>query len=401
MVARVMSDDDVEARVRAIEKRLRRGHTNRHDEAYIVHQLRDAPEGVFARVLDRLKLARLFSEVDDRRVGPDHLSTLYALLCVERLAELPIPLRAAVVEGASRGSTGAADEGAIRDVFVGTRGDELTALKNAIDSGDDHRDLQQVVYSDIDSGDVREAILDHISAEAAALARREVKVLSDIDDTFYCNWKDERFPKKTVYPGVRQLYVELDRGPHEEAGRMGDVAFVTARPKDRPGFVERMTHKTLRDLGVQDPTVLSGSFRALHSNEAIAGRKLRNFREYVALFPEYDFVFVGDSGQGDASFGAAMREHDEERVKAILIHDVVATSADERGKWSERGVTFFDTYIGAGMAALDLSLIQREGVARIVDTALEELSRITFEDPEAAKARRSELEIDVERARAL
>lgn len=394
--------EEVEARVRAIESRLRRGHTNRHDEAYIVHQLREAPEGMLGSILSRLDLSRLFGEVDDRVVGPDHLRGLYELICRERLVEISVDVRAALVEGASRGRTGSADERAIRDVFVGTRGEELTALKNAVDAGDDHRDLQHLIFSDVDDVEIRAQILGHIEYEAKRLlraggARREVKVLSDIDDTFYCNWKDERFPKKTVYPGVRQLYVELDRGPHEEPGRMGDVAFVTARPRDRPGFVERITHQTLRELGVHDPTVLSGSFRALHSNEAIAERKLDNFREYLALFPEYDFVFVGDSGQGDASFGARMREHDPERVKAILIHDVVRTAAPARAEWASRGVTFFDTYVGAGVEAHAHGLVHREGVERIAEKALEELGQIAFEDEGAASARREELERDIAR----
>jgi hypothetical protein len=394
--------DDVEARVHAIESRLRRGHTNRHDEAYILHQLSEAPTGVLSAVLERLSLSRLFGEVDDRRfLGPDRLSALYALLCVERLDELPVPVRARIVDGASRGRTGSADERAIRDVFLGTRGEALSELKNAIDTGDDHHDLQQLVYGDIDDDDVRSEILDHIQAEAASVPRREVKVLSDIDDTFYCNWKDERFPKKTVYPGVRQLYIELDRGPHIEPGRMGDIAFVTARPRDRPGFVERLTHQTLRELGVADPTVLAGSFRALHSNEAIAKRKLRNFREYAALFPEYGFVFVGDSGQGDAGFGAAMREHDPERVRAILIHDVVDTPTETRRSWAARGVTFFDTYVGAGIEAHALGLIETRGVVRIAEAALDELAQIAFDDEGACAPRRAELERDVARARAI
>ncbi len=391
--------DEVEARLRAIESRLGRGHTNRHDEAYIVHQLREATPAALAAILSRLDLARLFGEVDDRAVGPDHLTALYDLLCAQRLSALPVEVRAAIVAGASRGRTSRADERAIRDVFVGTRGEALTELKNAVDAGDDHRDLQHLVFSDIDDAEIRAQILSHLAIEAGRLPRREVKVLSDIDDTFYCNWKDARFPKKTVYPGVRQLYVELDRGPGEAPGRMGDVAFVTARPKDRPGFVERLTHQTLRELGVHEPTVLSGSFRALHSNAAIAGRKLENFRQYLSLFLEYDFVFVGDSGQGDASFGARMREHDPERVVGVFIHDVVTTPEVERAEWADRGVTFFDTYVGAGIEAHALGLIHDEGLKRIADQALEELGVIRFDDPAMAAARRAEIERDVSRAR--
>ncbi len=154
---------------------------------------------------------------------------------------------------------------------------------------------------------------------------REVKVLSDIDDTFYANWKDARYPKKTVYPGVLQFYAELDRGPGPVPGRAGDLTFVTARPGDRLGLVEDATIKALAERGQLTATVLAGSFTRLIGNRTIAEKKLENFLEYRRLYPEYDFVFVGDSGQGDIHFGQRMLELAPGVVRAVFIHDVVAT----------------------------------------------------------------------------
>jgi hypothetical protein len=253
--------------------------------------------------------------------------------------------------------------------------------------------LHHWFYWDIDDAHGRGALLEHVAEQGRELPRTEVKVLSDIDDTFYCNWKDRRYPPKTVYPGVRQVYIELDRGPHEEAGRMGDLAFVTARPKDRTGFVEKATHDTLRSLGLDTRTVLAGSLMHIHSSRAIATRKLQNFVEYAALFPEYDFVFIGDSGQGDASFGARMVDAEPERVRLVLIHDVVQTSTTLRAEWAQKRVTFFDTYIGAGAAALEHDLIRREGLGRIVQAALQELGELEL-DPAAKADRHSEHERD-------
>jgi len=49
------------------------------------------------------------------------------------------------------------------------------------------------------------------------------KVYSDIDDTFYSHYKDKTYPKRAVYPGVRELYRELG------VSAASDLTFLTAR----------------------------------------------------------------------------------------------------------------------------------------------------------------------------
>lgn len=72
-----------------------------------------------------------------------------------------------------------------RDVFLGTFDSSLTALKNGIDAGGDYRDLQQLVHTDIDNNGIRDDILTHIEREAEKNPVQTIKLLSDIDDTFY------------------------------------------------------------------------------------------------------------------------------------------------------------------------------------------------------------------------
>ena len=388
--------DEIQAKVDEIE-RLLVGHTDRRDEAQILDLLAGASADELDGIFRFLDASRLLGDIDDRVLGPNHETRLIELLSRDRIEDLSVPVRADLICAFSRYRTSSGQERGIRDVLLATRGRALTELKNALDRGVDHRDLQHIVFSDIDDDSIRDDILSHLAREAASLPRSEVKVLSDIDDTFYCNWKDKRFPAKTVYPGVLQLYFELDRGPNATPGRLGDVAFVTARPKDRTGFVEAATHETLRALGLAECTVLAGSFLKLHGNEAIAERKLDNFRDYSQLFGEYDFVFLGDSGQGDASFGAAMHDVAPGRVSAVFIHDVVRTDAVARGEWAERGVVFFDTYIGAALAARELGLIEPEGPKRVADAAFAAFASIAFEDTERRDARRAELDADAAR----
>ena len=136
-----------------------------------------------------------------------------------------VQAKAALVRALQLGRTGSKDEAKILEIFLATHGPALTELKNAIEASGDHRDLLQLLWSDIDDLVIREAILAHFAKEASPTG--ELKVLSDIDDTFYANWKDARYPKGTIYPGVRQFYGELG----------GDLAFVTARPNDRVGLI--------------------------------------------------------------------------------------------------------------------------------------------------------------------
>src|SRR5262245_22432145 len=113
--------------------------------------------------------------------------------------------KAELIDALQRGPSTHEDEERILDVFLGTHGAELTALKNAVDAGGDSHDLQELVWHDIDDEAIRRALLAHLAKEARVPAK-EVKVISDIDDTFLSSLKDERFPRDTVYPGIRQLY---------------------------------------------------------------------------------------------------------------------------------------------------------------------------------------------------
>jgi len=394
-------DPEIPSALPLLEEIRRRmaARTDRHDEWSILETLLGATAEELDFLARRLDLGALLGDMDDRWIGPQNRTALLELLTGDRLEHLGIRARAAVVAALQRGRTGAAAERSIRRVLLGTRGAALTALKNALDSGSDHRDLHQLVYDDIDSREVREEILAHFAAEAAPCG--EVKILSDIDDTFYANWKDRRYPAKTIYPGVLQLYAELDRGPGEQPGRPGDLTFVTARPGDRLGLIEGATRAALGERGVVAMSVLTGSFRRLLTNRAIAEKKLENFLEYRRLYPEYGFVFIGDSGQGDVHFGQRMRELAPEVVRGIFIHDVVATPDAARRELASGGVLLFDTYVGAAADALALGLIHPEGAARVAQAARSELAAITFPSPAHRDAREAEIARDIDRLRAL
>lgn len=313
------------------------------------------------------------------------------------MGDLSVESKARFVQALQKGSTDGLEEKAIGAVFLATKGEPLAALKNAIDQGGDHRDLQQLVFHDIDSKELRASLLAHFKT-AASPKSDKVKVLSDIDDTFYANLKDDRYPKKTVYPGVRALYSELDKGPGAEPDRTGDLMFLSARPWDRAGAMEHHTRSMLADQGVTQATVLSGDFAHLLGNERIATKKFENWEQLNQLYPEYGSVFIGDSGQGDAIFGAQAAAANAD-MRAVFIHDVTGLDETARADFAAKGVFIFDTYVGAATEAFRKGLITADGLQRVMSAASRELGEVHFTDSAQRAARQAELDRDLTAAR--
>ncbi|AKJ00671.1 phosphatase domain-containing protein [Archangium gephyra] len=394
---------DLPAAARKLQslRSLMTGHTDRSEERRILELFIGATAAELNHLLLNVDLDVLFGDVDDRVVGPDNLTALLELLCVKRAPELGLPVRAALITALQKGETPGLAERMVRALFLGLRGRELSEFKNLLDGRGNSHDLQQLLFHDVDDGSIRQDILTHIQREAAAAPSGENKVLSDIDDTFLANWKDTRYPPKTVYPGVLQFYRELDRGPGVIPGREGDLTFISARPQDPLGLIEDRTLATLREHGVSSAVMLSGAFTHLLGNSRIATMKFENFSRYLQLYPEYGFVFTGDSGQGDVAFGERMLTEHPESVRAVFIHDVVETPESVRMTWRAKRIFFFDTYIGAAVEAFEVGVIARDGVARVARAAREDLERVPFTSDSQRQSRVAELERDSRRAEAI
>ena len=113
----------------------------------------------------------------------------------------------------------------VREVFLSTRGTDLTDLKNAIDGNGTYRNMSKLLYEDIPNlrQQYRIEIIQHLAVEAKKVRRTEpnvlrVKVVSDVDDTLWSSGGhfpagiDTRLPKHVFYPGVFALYRELAFG---------------------------------------------------------------------------------------------------------------------------------------------------------------------------------------------
>lgn len=363
----------LEQRQRRLADALASSWTDANEEREIVTLVRETPDSELSPLLASISLERLTRAVDDHVLGPKNRTALLELLTVTRLEALAPELRAELIMALQEGRTGPAAEQGLVNVLVGTRGPALVQLKDRLDHRDSYHNLHRLIYRDLDQDHLQARALAHLAAEVHPTGA--LKVLSDIDDTLYANWKDGRYPKGTVYPGVRAFYRELlGRGPNP-----GGLVFLTARPGDRLGIVEDRSLEHVRGRGLERVSLLPGEWDKLHSNEAIAEGKYRNFVRYSAMYPEYDLVWVGDSGQGDALLARRLMAGHRDRVRATFIHDVVDTPEERRAEWRRQGVCFFDTYVGATAIAASLGLLDPAAIDRVHEAAERELAEVDFE----------------------
>ncbi|ETV92617.1 hypothetical protein H310_13071 [Aphanomyces invadans] len=299
------------------------------------------------------------------------------------------------------------------NVLKGTYGSDLTLLKEDINSdfvpslgGFKGGDLHQLIYGCRDLTQVV-SVVQHIAVEALKVGssssqRPLIKIMSDIDDTLFAGWVDARYPGHTLYPGVTKLFQCISRGVNS---RGPSVTFLTARPRGWFSFGRNLTADRLVSMGLANPTVLNGSVRTGVNAKKIAGLKLDNFVRYTTLFPEYKFVFFGDSGQGDALLASQMRALFPDKVVATFIHDIDPASpltgdGGLKADYSKNGVHFYNNYAAAGILAFEMGLISKEDATSVVQSCHDELDSMTFTGRDSTTKhaqRKEELNLEADR----
>ena len=177
---------------------------------------------------------------------------------------------------------------------------------------------------------------------------------------------------------------------------LDDVTYITARPHGFRGVVAALTRRRLRLAGMSErPDVMLGNIGGLLGNKRIAKKKFTNFAEFSMLFPEYDFVLCGDSGQGDAALGMLMQEHYPNKVRGIFIHNINDKNVTGDGRLKseyeqEKKFQFFKTYVGSATQAYQADLMDEESVIRVANATLSEFVEKKF--PKNVKGVRLKLE---------
>ena len=309
-------------------------------------------------------------------------------LCGDRLDQLSVRSRAILIKAMQIGRTRPRHERAIRDLILATSGPDLTHLKRHIDRTNDHRDLTELLFHDLDKRDIVQQILQHFEYQGQLHPSPEFRVISDVDDTIYCNWVDRRYPRRTVYPGVLQLHQEL----------RGDVVLLTGRAGDRAGLLERYYRRRLGALGIQDITMLTGTLVHQFVHPWIFSKKWSNLDRHYQLFPEMRMILFGDTGQADPEFLSKAVDRYQGQVAMAMLHRVRPLSSPRTQLCERHGVTFFDTYVGAATRLHEAGHLSAEKLGRVVDAALTDFEAIEFSDSLQREQRSSELRGDVREA---
>lgn len=316
----------------------------------------------------------LLAELEDRWFGPDQRTALINLL-VQRRHELTLTNQVALIHGMHLSGPSRLVHPAITDMLLSFTGLELTEVKNRLNNMADHVDLEDLVFSRLDTAH-RTKVLEHFHRAAQGFSLINVKVLSDIDDTVISSVLARTFPRGTVFPGALAFLEALDRGPIDLPFSLGDLTFVTARPADALGLMEGYSRQVLRAAGVSRMSFMGGSVLDLLSSDAIGRKKLENIQHYRQLFPEYRLVWVGDTRQADLEVGQRLLAEAPDQTAGVFIHDVTGVGPSERTAYARTGLFVFDTFIGAAAAAHRqglISLAGRDDVVRETMAALEEI----------------------------
>lgn len=287
-------------------------------------------------------------------------NALLGLLLDIDTSELDLELRVDLIHALQKGRTSLIDEERIVQLICSTKISELPFLKSGLELRGYHN-LYDLVYHEL-SAVHREQILRHFSLHDDKDGK--IRVICDIDDTIYANWRDEKFPKKTVYPGVLAFLSCLVQQPQE-------LVFLTARPKDRGHLSERLTRRRLQGFGFVDPVVLVGRWHQVHSDEVILERKWTNVQRYHQLYSYDKFIFLGDSGQLDAVLAQKM-----DHAGLLLwagIHEI-EPKRDPLWKQQFPRAHFFHSYTQAAYFAWKQGLLRREELDFVCAQSFKELS---------------------------
>ena len=377
-------------------------------------------------ILNNIELALLFYKMKDHKIARRfNRSNLLKLLSVDRISELVIPSRVVLLDSLQRLKLSAHPqcEQYVKNIIFSTKTDDLSELKTLMDNKGDINNMHKLIYSDIRNPAIKDSILKYIAHQAdiqkahstigskkgkqrGLLAWR--KILSDVDDTLSCaggSWPagmDTSYPKKVVYPGVMAFYRELDLGTvgadeWDRTTRVGNLAFLSARPHVYKSVSENVSYTKFKTLQQErglytTPTLLAGSldtggqFMVKGDSEPLAVKKFENFREYLAIYPEYTCIFIGDNGQGDVRTAEMVLADTEfsKNLHRVYVHQVqprhLTYCKNKEGTLRSSQLHFFGTYVAAALDAYEHKLIRASGLRNIMEEACRDFLHI----PESA-----------------
>jgi hypothetical protein len=255
-------------------------------------------------------------------------------------------------------------------------------------------DLRELIFNR-DGTTTREgdALLATFQAIASAYTAAEIPklyhVLTDIDDTLYANrWyrtyiagSDTSWPEHIAYPGVKEIHRQLhslQKSTHYSTvlsatpGAAKTKKMNSQELKDMLGgtdfsFIQGIEGK--REILRNTPsTLLTSAYRGDNPDGAfyrtIAETKYARFQQYARIFPERQYIWIGDNGQGDEVAGRRMLNQPDVTV-TVCIHIVRPAAESAR----DPRIIYFNSYGELATKLFDRKILGRRHVAAVIRSA--------------------------------
>jgi len=237
---------------------------------------------------------------------------------------------------------------------------------------------------------------------------RFTQVISDVDDTLKSSGGvnvggvalggiDVQYDRGDFYPGVAEFMLQLSlyKLPQQDSNYPANIAILTARAEEFKAALEIKDGSklsiALRSAGEKAGIegwgvgpVLYGSVAEWIIQDRKGLRKFANFERLMQQDPAgviFQYIYVGDTGELDQEAGETMIREYPEVVKAVFLH-VVTDQADvppiiPAPKFiNGRPIVFFRTYVGAAVDAVQLGLMNLDGLQSVINAAIEKLSDV-------------------------
>lgn len=260
-------------------------------------------------------------------------------------------------------------------------------------------DLRELIFNrDGTTTRQGEALLATFQAIASAYNAAEIPklyhVLTDIDDTLYANrgvksciaGSDMSWPEHIAYPGVKEMHRQLhslQKSTHYSTvisaapGAVKTKKLNSQELKDILGgtdfsFIQGMEGK--REILRNVPSIiLTSAYRGDNPDgafyRAIADTKYARFQQYARIFPERQYIWIGDNGQGDEVAGKRMLDQRDVMV-TVCIHIVRPAAESAR----DPRIIYFNTYGELATKLFDREILGRRHVAAIIKSIGKECS---------------------------
>lgn len=234
----------------------------------------------------------------------------------------------------------------------------------------------------------------------------------------------------TLYTQVFSNYSELDtqfrmtkhlsgrawgklRSAQVDSVRYTNLVFLSARPHVYKDYSERVSYRLFRQLVKEGrlhsmPTLVPGKLGACIGAvvkglcnrtpmvwKAVGYEKFLGMKRLKQLNPNYDMVFFGDNGQGDLLAAELALQENPPLISAAFINEVVQprgtasltslteTTVEAReNRWKELGVVWTRTAIDAAVECVHKDLISSDALARICDSAKQDLEALAVRTPD-------------------